>query len=156
MKTAETMLCKKANQVDLVNYLKKLGHEPQKIRGNDYWYLSPLRQEKTASFKVNRKLNIWYDHGTGKGGTLVDFGIVYFNCSVKELLSKLRDEIGMNVSFQAHRFLPAVEEKVITENSSKIKIIGANEISNPGLINYLNQRCIPLSIAKEYCLEISF
>jgi hypothetical protein len=52
-----------AKQTDLVDYLAFLGHRPQKVRNEDYWYLSPLREEKTASFKVNRKKNVWYDHG---------------------------------------------------------------------------------------------
>ena len=64
------------------------------MKGNDYWYLSPLRNEKSPSFKVNRTKNLWYDHGIGKGGTLVDFGILYYRCSVKEFLAKLEDEKG--------------------------------------------------------------
>ena len=51
------------NQSDIVEYLRKLGFYEEKITGNDYWYLSPLREEKEASFEVNRKLNLWYDHG---------------------------------------------------------------------------------------------
>ena len=82
----QKILCQQANQLDLVDYLQTLGFAPQKIRGNDYWYISPLRDEKTASFKVNHKLNAWYDHGDGRGGKLVDFGILYFNCTVTELL----------------------------------------------------------------------
>ena len=58
-----------ARQIDMVEYLSKLGHSPSKIKNFDYWYLSPLREEKTPSFKVNRKLNCWYDHGIGKGGS---------------------------------------------------------------------------------------
>jgi DNA primase len=42
-----------ATQIDIVNYLAKAGHQPVKIRNHDYWYLSPLRDEKNASFKVN-------------------------------------------------------------------------------------------------------
>lgn len=61
-----------ARQIDIVQYLSGLGYEPAKVRHFDYWYLSPLREEKTPSFKVNRKLNRWYDHGLGKGGNLVD------------------------------------------------------------------------------------
>ncbi len=61
------ILCAEANQIDLVDYLQKCGHQAIKIRNNDYWYLSPFREEKTPSFKVNRKLNIWYDHGYRKG-----------------------------------------------------------------------------------------
>lgn len=49
------IMCEQANQMDVVDYLEKLDHIPKKIRNNDYWYLSPLRDEKTPSFKVNRK-----------------------------------------------------------------------------------------------------
>lgn len=59
-----------ARQIDMVEYLKALGYWPQKTRNNDYWYLSPMREAKEASFKVDRKLNAWYDHGFGKGGNL--------------------------------------------------------------------------------------
>jgi DNA primase len=46
------MNCEQANQIDLVDYLHSLGYEPSKIRREDYWYLSPLRNEKEASFKI--------------------------------------------------------------------------------------------------------
>ncbi len=56
----------------------------------------PLREEKTPSFKVNRKLNRWYDHGLGKGSNLVDFGILYNKCTIGEFMQKL----SSNFSFQ--------------------------------------------------------
>ncbi len=59
--------CGEARQIDMVDYLAKAGYQPQRIRDNDYWYHSPLRNERTPSFKVNRKINRWYDHGIGKG-----------------------------------------------------------------------------------------
>src|SRR5690349_21237349 len=82
--------CARAKEIDLVDYLFSLEFKPAKIRNNDYWYLSPLRDEKEASFKVNRKLNMWYDFGLGKGGDLIDFGILYYKCSVSALLEKLK------------------------------------------------------------------
>ena len=78
----KNLMSAEAKQIDLVDYLSALGQRPQKVRNNDYWYLSPLRTENTPSFKVNRTRNVWYDHGIGKGGNLIDFGIIYFNCSV--------------------------------------------------------------------------
>ncbi|MBE8712674.1 CHC2 zinc finger domain-containing protein [Sphingobacterium hungaricum] len=84
-----------AKEMDMVNYLSSLGHEPLKIRNNDHWYLSPLREEKTPSFKINRKLNRWYDHGLGKGGNLVDFGIEYHRCTVGELLDSLSGNFSL-------------------------------------------------------------
>lgn len=83
------MNCEEANKVDLVDYLFSLGFTPKKIRGNDHWYLSPLRDEKEASFKVNRSKNVWYDHGSGKGGSVIDFVMQYFNCDVPEALQKI-------------------------------------------------------------------
>ena len=59
--------CKEVKEVDLVMYLAKLGHHFVKVTRNDYWYFSPLRNEKTPSFKVNRKMNRWFDHGSACG-----------------------------------------------------------------------------------------
>src|SRR3546814_189253 len=78
--------CREAREIDLVTYLSGLGHEPVKTRGDNWWYLSPLRDEATASFKVNRRINRWYDFGMGKGGNLVDFAIEYHDCTVGEFL----------------------------------------------------------------------
>lgn len=83
-----------AKEMDMVDYLSNLGYKPAKIRNADYWYLSPLRNEKTPSFKVNRKLNRWYDHGLGEGGDLVDFAILYQNCTIGEFLQKLNSDFS--------------------------------------------------------------
>ena len=110
-----------ARQLDLVEYLQDLGHHPQKIRGNDYWYLSPLRSEKTASFKVNRKLNLWYDHGLGKGGSLIDFGMLYFNCSVKEFLERLQTHPGTMKNSFFHQQIYPQKEAISTPNFNSEK-----------------------------------
>ena len=78
------MNCAEANQVDLVEYLNSIRYQPQKISGHNYWYLSPLRNEKHASFKVDRSKNVWYDHGIGKGGSLIDFVIEFYKVDVSE------------------------------------------------------------------------
>ena len=83
------MNCEQANQIDLVDYLYLLGYQAHKIRSQDYWYLSPLREEKKASFKVNRKKNVWYDHGFGKGRNVIEFAVQFFNCNVSEALLKI-------------------------------------------------------------------
>lgn len=47
------MNIKEAKQIRLVEYLRIIGHSPVNARGCQYWYLSPLREERTPSFKVN-------------------------------------------------------------------------------------------------------
>src|SRR5580658_3227039 len=86
--------CREARQIDLVEYMAQLGHFPQKVKGADHWYFSPLREEKTPSFKVNRASNIWFDHGTGQGGDLIDFGTLYHHCTISELLDRLSQHSG--------------------------------------------------------------
>jgi len=139
-----------ARQIDMVDYLSKLGHSPSKIRSFDYWYLSPLRDEKTPSFKINRKLNCWYDHGIGKGGNLIDFAILYHNCTVGEFLHQVN---GIS-SF--HLPLPLASKENEDNVESKIEILSERTISSFALKRYLSHRRIPIAIAKEYCKEVSY
>jgi DNA primase len=142
--------CIEARQMDMVSYLSSLGYEPARIRNFNYWYLSPLREEKTPSFKINRKLNYWYDHGIGKGGNLIDFGILYHHCTVGEFLQKV---VGY-FSFHPKPNVSFVKNSEKTE--SKIEIISERNISSYALERYLLQRRIALDIAKDYCKEITF
>jgi hypothetical protein len=138
-----------AKEIDIVHFLADLGYEPSKIRNNDYWYFSPLRDEKTPSFKVNRKLNRWYDHGLGKGGNLVDFAILYHGCTVSEFLKNLSG----NLSLQK----PSIQQSVTRpEPENQIKILGDFILSSTALLRYLQQRRIPVDIADRYCREVRY
>ncbi|MEO6231657.1 MAG: CHC2 zinc finger domain-containing protein [Ferruginibacter sp.] len=139
---------KEAKEIDLVEYLYTLGFKPVKIRGNDYWYLSPLRDEKTPSFKVDRKINCWYDHGLGKGGNIIDFGKLYFNCTAAEFIKKL------NGDFSLHQ--PVNVSSVKEISTPKIIVLGDFMLSSPHLINYLAKRRIPYDIADKYCREVRY
>lgn len=86
--TNEVFSLSRLRELDIINVLKMLGHEPtaRKKNDTDYWYLSPLRNERTASFHVNRVTNEWYDFGLAAGGNPLDFYSVimpvpYRNCS---------------------------------------------------------------------------
>jgi hypothetical protein len=78
-----------AKIVPIIDYLSSLGCQPTKIRGYDYWYHSPFSLEKDPSFKVNTKLNVWYDHGIGEGGTIIDLGVKLHQCTIHEFMIKL-------------------------------------------------------------------
>ncbi len=171
------MNCAEANQVDLVDYLYASGYTPAKIKGNDYWYISPLRDERTASFKIDRSKNVWFDHGTGNGGTVIDFMIQYFNCDVQQALQKLEMHVADNklrlltnnakknenqLSFQQQKdtLFHLHENSLINEGyaaETAIKIIAAKQpITDPLLCRYLKERCINKNVADRYCHEVSF
>jgi hypothetical protein len=135
--------------IDLTSYLSSLGYKPVKIRNVDYWYCSPLREENTPSFKVNQKLNVWFDHGLGNGGNLIDFGILYYGCSVSEFLQKLDTNFALQ-----QPALTSSNKSATTEN--KIKILGDFPLTTPSLLRYLEQRKIPFEIANEFCREVRY
>ena len=112
----------RAKEINPVDYLYSLGYKPTKIRSADYWYLSPIKDEKTPSFKVNRKLNCWYDHALGKGGNLVDFGILYHKCTVGELLHDLDNGFSFHQPI-GHR----IETPQVSEKELQIRVLGRNE-----------------------------
>ncbi|TRW23803.1 DNA primase [Flavobacterium zepuense] len=152
-----------AKQLDLVDYLSSLGHLPTKINGSDYWYHSPLREEKTPSFKVNRNLNVWYDHGEGKGGNLIDFGTVYFKCTANEFLQQLAGQAIP--SFPFHQPQKAANRNAAQrsfadgkkENAeSKIVIVETRQLADKKLLDYLQKRSIPIDIASHFCREVDF
>ena len=82
------MTIAEAKQLRIVDYLASLGYHPQSVTSKQYWYLSPLRNERTPSFKVNDRLNEWYDFGAATGGDLVELGKhLYQTDSVSEVLA---------------------------------------------------------------------
>src|ERR1700740_1279487 len=83
------MNCDEARRISIFDYLAQCGFRPQYIKGGNHWYLSPIREENTASFKVNTQLNAWFDHGIGVGGNFIDLGIRLHQCTVEQLLSRL-------------------------------------------------------------------
>lgn len=141
--------CEEANNQDMVDYLSRIGFEPKRISGYQYWYLSPFRNERTASFKINRNINCWYDFGEGKGGTMVDFGIRYFECSVFEFLQKLQ------LSSSAKSL--SINNSIKTaETESSIRIVDVKTITSLSLRNYLKERKVDMDTALTFCKEVSF
>lgn len=142
----KNITCAQVNKTDLVLYLDNLGYRPQKIKGHNHWYLSPLRIEQTASFKVNQQLNRWYDFGYGKGGKLIDFGILYFNCSVKVFLESFCETLSM----------PPVAETSIPIAAARIKVTATRPLYSLTLIGYLAFRGIDFDLAAKYCQQVHY
>jgi hypothetical protein len=109
-----------------------------------------LRQERTASFKVDRKLNLWYDHGLGKGGNLIDFAILYNNCTVGELLQTL----NTNLSFHPPVSM-SMKQRQRNVHSSLI-ILQEKPLTSFALQRYLYQRRIPVEVASRFCKEVLY
>ncbi|QXP69206.1 toprim domain-containing protein [Polaribacter sp. R2A056_3_33] len=144
------MNCKKVKQISLVSILDKIGVVKKKNTEREVWYLSPFSNEKTASFKVDTTRNIWFDFGSGKGGNVLDFIMLYYKCNIREALKILSNE-DFIFSFHQHTNDCFADEKKI-----EAKILSIKPIKHPALINYLHLRRINISLAKKYCKEIHY
>ncbi|MDL2141059.1 toprim domain-containing protein [Flavobacterium tructae] len=139
-----------AKEISIEKVLQNLGCEPTKSNENESWYLSPFRIEKTASFKLNRKINRWFDHGEQKGGNVIDFVIEKFGFNVTEALSYL-DKFDTFFSFQKQVFETPTKEK---DNESHIeKIIPVQHLA---LIQYLKSRGITKFQTESILKEIHY
>lgn len=139
----------KAKQIDMISFLASLGFEPSKIVRDDHWYHSPLRAERTPSFKINQRLNRWYDHGMGQGGSLIDFGMLYFKCSLHDFLKEHCGSISPDDT-------PVLSYSAAEQKASKITILKELPLCSASLLGYLKERKIPLRIASAYCRELRY
>ena len=116
------MNIEKAKQIPIEEVLKKMNFEPSKTNGFDVWFISPFRDEKTPSFKVNTKINRWYDHGIQKGGNIIDFLQLNNNLSISEIL-KFLDNLTDGVVFSFQNFVEHIIPKSIVEAMATNEIL---------------------------------
>lgn len=100
------MNIKKIKQIKLQDFLASMGCKPVKQYGVNFMYLSPLRTEKHASFKVNTEINQWYDFGIGRGGNIIALAELLYNSSD---VSYLIHQIERNAPSSVSGSLPTVK-----------------------------------------------
>ncbi|MEL1248370.1 toprim domain-containing protein [Flavobacterium helocola] len=133
------MNIEKAKQIPLELVLQKMNYIPSKTIGFDVWYSSPLHEEKTPSFKINTKINRWYDHGLQKGGNIIDFIAIKFNYTIPEVLKFLENYSNQSIfSFQKQKNIASN----FSEPESKVNIIKVTGIQHYALREYLENRKI--------------
>jgi hypothetical protein len=155
------MNAKQAKEINLIHLLRCMNFEPKKAIKNDYWYLSPFHDEKTASFKIDSSKNIWYDYATGVGGNIIDFVSKYFNCDFKTALYHISSIVNNNDV--ARVYMPSYTKTnydpqggvIQAPTPTKMMVLKkVKELENKVLIEYLESRRIPYSTAKKEILEI--
>ena len=133
--------------ISIKQFLSEQGILPKQERTGYGMYLSPFRSETAPSFKVDYNLNLWYDFGSGDGGSIIDLVMKIKDCSINEAIAKL--ENGNNFSF--HR-----KESVASAHST-LQIQSVQPLQDKRLIDYLqSKRSINIDIAREYCQEVHY
>ena len=144
------MNIKKIKQIKLQDFLASIGCKAVKQYGVNLMYLSPLRTEKHASFKVNTEINQWYDFGIGRGGNIIALAELLYNSSD---VSYLIHQIERNAPSSVSGSLPTVKPITPQNSFENLQVL---PINHPALIKYLGERCIDIEIAKTVCKELHF
>lgn len=87
-------LIARINIVDIVGQRIKI-----KKRGKDYWGNCPFHNEKTPSFSVSEKKQMYYCFGCGAGGSSIDFIMNYDRLSYPEAIEDLANTQGITVPY---------------------------------------------------------
>jgi hypothetical protein len=146
--------------ISIVDYLRSLNYTPCRyIDSRDrYWYFSPLHTEKTPSFKVDMKLNLWYDFGLNIGGDIIYLvqqlnpGMCY--ADVFRLLERFATGHAVKSAPAPSIQKELADKEQLVSDNTLIQRIG--ELSHRNLLAYLASRRISLAVARKYCKEIHY
>ena len=167
--------------ISIRDYLSSHGIYPAKEYSGYGMYRSPLRDERTPSFKVDYNRNLWCDFGSGEGGSIIDLVMKMNKCPFIEAIEKLRNFSFMPVKEEQHslkldyfcarhssnKFGSALTDRNSSfsfhrdpisgkEKTNGIILIEEKPLEHPGLLEYLQSRKIDLTIAREHCREVHY
>jgi len=119
------------------DYLRSEGYKPVRQSGNEFFYRSPIREDKDPSFTVNDSRGVWFDHGSGKGGSIIDLVMEMKRSNLREAIQHL-NVYSQKTPFPNHQ----VEKDPIRKTAQKkheiasVKPLG----NNFALTSYLQDR----------------
>ena len=142
------MNCKQFNSISLEEVLQNLGHHPTKQTEKEAWFLNPFATENHASFKLDKRNNIWYLHSEGIGGKNTDFMMKYLKASVKEVLEWAEKQNFSSFQYQNNS---NTKQKALANNYT---IIEVKDIQHQALLEYLKSRKVENQL--EFLKEIHY
>lgn len=142
-----------ANNIPLEFILSRYERTPIKCYQNYDMYSSPFREEKSASFKVDKVQNRWNDFGSGEYGSAVDLVMKLESCTFLEAMAVFEQKTFN----QGYTFEELERKQIETEKPhSSLILLKTDELNNKILLNYLKSRGIDQDIAQKYCKEIYY
>ncbi|MCC8039379.1 MAG: toprim domain-containing protein [Bacteroidales bacterium] len=136
-----------AKSVSIVDFLARLGYSPARVSQGNVWYLSPLHPKRTPSFKVAIDLNLWYDHGLGIGGSIIDL-VMRLN-SLKSVAEAL-------VAIVESGAVPCASTLPQAHCDSPYQEVRESPLRKWPLIAYLDSRGIEMDVARRECVKLDY
>ena len=149
--------------ISIRQFLARRGILP-KYECNGYgMYLSPLREERTPSFKVDYVQNLWYDFGLGEGGTLLTLVMRLERCDSREAVRRLQN--GEKGDTGIASISPGIGEPLGVGGALSVvrpatvpalRILSDASLRHPALVGYLASRGIVPPVAAAFCREVRY
>lgn len=87
--------------IDIVEFISQFVDLEQ--RGEEFWSLSPFKEEKTPSFSVRPNPPCFFDYSSGIGGNVFTFVKYYYKCGAAKAIEILKKYVGFNGVIAAPR-----------------------------------------------------
>lgn len=151
------------NRISIRDFLARRGILPKYERNGYGMYLSPLREERTPSFKVDYVRNLWYDFGLGEGGTLLTLVMRLERCDSRKAVRRLQN--GEKRDAGSAFLSSGVGERPTAGGPLSVlrpaavpalRILSDTSLRHPALVGYLASRGIVPSVAAAFCREVRY
>ena len=152
-------------RADIVSVIDR--HVPLKKRGKDHWARCPFHEDGSPSFSVNEGKRFYHCFGCNAHGDALDFLVRHLGLSFPDAVRQLAGEMGLQVPHEPAakpaRPVPKVvrlerptedgDEPVALPDDLAAFLRGAQDrLDDPRAVAYLEQRRIPLALARRYGL----
>jgi DNA primase len=144
------MTYQELRKIEISSLLDHLGFQPVKQAHNVVWYKSPIREERTPSFKVDLYKNQWYDFGEGRGGDVIKLATLIWNENEKDAIFRLNQIYGLDsqISLKTALAIEPVDNEITVMKDCKIDTVS--------LYTYLRIRKIPIHFALHFLREVHY
>lgn len=148
-------------QASIITMLAALGHHPVRTTGGEAYYISPIREEDTASFAVQDATGVWCDlgdtndKGKVKGGNIIDLAIcIWPRLTFPEVLEEIARRTEITPENITQQYVP--KPKVPLPKEPSYHILEIRDIdANQAIAAYLESRAV-LHEAKSLLKEVYY
>lgn len=151
------------NRISIRDFLSQRGIQPKYERNGYSMYLSPLREERTPSFKVDYVRNLWYDFGLGEGGTLLTLVMRLERCDSREAVRRLQNSekrdagsASLSPGICLRPVVGGASPVVRPATVSALRVLSDAPLRHPALVGYLASRGIVPPVAAAFCREVRY
>lgn len=116
------------NTILISDFLHKEGFVPVRRSSSQISFKAPYRMDNDPSLVVNDRKGVWYDHGEGSGGTIIELAMKVYNTKDLKLVVNRLNQLYNSVPLEKipNRFQFEDQEEMKPHEIRLIKPLGNN------------------------------